>query len=303
MYCSKCGKKLPDNAKFCDGCGAKIVHDEPVVEEKKTTEAPAKQESVAIPPAIPPKNKEGQVHKCPYCGEILPFDAVKCPSCGREIRDREATWSVESLAEKLNATDDNDKKIELIKTFPIPNSREDILGFMIMASSNFDARYYATNSNADTVSGAWLSKIEECYTKGKIMFQDKKDLANLDMVYRQTHKKAVITQRLRIAMIVAGFVLTILSIALIGTDANQTTNVLSYVSIGILAVGIVLLVFGFKRKKTKKQIKEEKDRKEELEDRKYEEKKAKRKKKGFFRSLISPSSPEEDEDEDENDDN
>ena len=45
MYCSKCGKKLPDNAKFCSGCGNKIkqlvkeekleVKEEPKVEEKK----------------------------------------------------------------------------------------------------------------------------------------------------------------------------------------------------------------------------------------------------------------------------
>lgn len=264
MYCSKCGKKLPDNAKFCDRCGAKIVHDKPVVEDKKATETPIKQENVVTPPAIPTENREGHVHKCPYCGEILPFDAVKCPSCGHEIRDREATGFVEDLSEKLNAIDDDDKKIELIKTFPIPNSREDILEFMILASSNFDARYYVTNKNTDTVSGAWLSKIEECYTKGKIMFQDKKDLANLEMIYRQTHEKAVKMQRLRIAMIVAGFVLIILSVVLIELGNSDTLNVLSYISIGALTVGIVLLVFGFKRKKTNKQIKEEKARKGKL---------------------------------------
>lgn len=28
MFCEKCGKELPDNAKFCDGCGAQIGNEE-----------------------------------------------------------------------------------------------------------------------------------------------------------------------------------------------------------------------------------------------------------------------------------
>lgn len=36
MYCEKCGKQLPDNAKFCDGCGTKTII--PVKEEKVETD-------------------------------------------------------------------------------------------------------------------------------------------------------------------------------------------------------------------------------------------------------------------------
>ena len=27
MFCSKCGKELPDNSRFCTGCGAKVNTD------------------------------------------------------------------------------------------------------------------------------------------------------------------------------------------------------------------------------------------------------------------------------------
>lgn len=44
MFCHKCGKKLPDTAKFCAGCGNKVVPKNPVIkkEEPKQGEAAVK---------------------------------------------------------------------------------------------------------------------------------------------------------------------------------------------------------------------------------------------------------------------
>ena len=43
MFCANCGNQLPDDAKFCDACGAPVVTDEPVQEPSPVVE-PVKEE-------------------------------------------------------------------------------------------------------------------------------------------------------------------------------------------------------------------------------------------------------------------
>lgn len=270
MYCPNCGKKLDDDALFCDECGTKIEKQKlsndqtPTVQETSAIiEEPAKEvartESVEeIRPEQKRANpKEGRLHKCPNCGELVSFDDVKCPSCGYEIRDREVNASVQSLFDKVLATEDLDKKIELIKTFPIPNTREDILEFMLLAKSNFDAKYYVTNKNIDSVSSAWLSKIDQCYAKAKILLCDKRDLDTVEDIYSGIHKETKNIQRSKLLLIIGGFVAIIASVICIVTFNVKGNTLLSLLFIALLAAGIVLLVFGFKKKKTNKQLEEE----------------------------------------------
>lgn len=262
MYCPNCGKKLDDDALFCDECGTKIERQKPTVElTPKVQETPVVEEEPAKevirtepveknqPEQRKANPKEGRLHKCPNCGELINFDDVKCPSCGYEIRDREVNASVQSLFDKVLATDDLDKKIELIKTFPIPNTREDILEFMLLAKSNFDAKYYATNKNIDSVSSAWLSKIDQCYAKAKILLRDKRDLDIVEDIYLGIHKETKSIQRSKLLMIIGGFVAIIASVICIVTFNVKGNTLLSLLFIALLAAGIVLLVFGFKKKK------------------------------------------------------
>lgn len=280
MYCPNCGKKLDDDALFCDECGTKIQRQKPsndqtptvqetsVIKEESVKEV-ARTESVEeIRPEQKRVNpKEGRLHKCPNCGELISFDDVKCPSCGYEIRDREVNASVKSLFEKVLATEDLDKKIELIKTFPIPNTREDILEFMLLAKSNFDAKYYATNKNVDSISSAWLSKIDQCYAKAKILLFDKRDLDIVEEIYSGIHKETKNIQRNKLLMIIGGFVAIIVSVICIVTFNVEGNTGLSFLFIALLTAGIVLLVLGFKKKKTNKQLEEERAAKAEKKSR------------------------------------
>lgn len=47
MYCEKCGKQLPDNAKFCDSCGTKTII--PVIEEKAEADTAIVKDSPSEP--------------------------------------------------------------------------------------------------------------------------------------------------------------------------------------------------------------------------------------------------------------
>lgn len=161
MYCSNCGKKISDDAKFCDGCGARIK----IVTDDETNRS---------------SNKDGAIFKCPHCGEYLPFDAIVCPTCGYELRGKQSVESIKEFSRRIAATTDLKSRELLIRTFPIPNSREDILEFMVLASSNF----YSTGSSRNSIElGAWATKMDQCYKKGKTLLKDETDIEQLNTLF------------------------------------------------------------------------------------------------------------------------
>ncbi len=236
MYCTNCGKQLTVGAKFCDGCGTKTESSVDLEKnnKKKTT-------------------VEGGVYKCPSCGEVISHDTLTCPSCNHEIRGRTVSSSIQDFFEKINLEMDEKNKIELVKTFPIPNNREDIIEFMLLASANFDARYYATNKNADSLAAAWLSKIDHCYQKGKLMFTNQADLIAIESIYNDVHSKTKSVEKANRKMTISGIILTVLSLVLI-VAFGESILVLGYVFVTMLVIGIVLIVKGLKKNKTKTQI-------------------------------------------------
>ncbi len=181
LFCSNCGHQLNDDAKFCQFCGTKV---------KPVNNDHTKRETVF----------EGNIHKCPNCGETVNSFSTKCPSCGHEFREMSASSSVKELADKLqqieaervppksvmvanNIIDPVDeKKITLIKSFPIPNSREDLFEFLILSSSNIAIE--SGTVSQDAVSDAWKAKFEQAYQKARISFQDDSDFIKFDEIYK-----------------------------------------------------------------------------------------------------------------------
>lgn len=88
MYCLNCGKEIPDHAKFCSGCGAKV-------EEGSVNSAPAKETPVVqeAPPVVQDKPQRGKIAnadrityrvKCPSCGTVQDAKLnYVCKSCGQ----------------------------------------------------------------------------------------------------------------------------------------------------------------------------------------------------------------------------
>ena len=179
-FCRYCGAQLEDDAIFCDKCGSKL--------SEKAGQKPSNKEETII---------NVKLSKCPSCGSSIPSNAVACPYCGSEIRGREAVSSFKNLFDSLKDVESEEKKIDIIKAFPVPNNKEDIIEFMLMASSNFDAEHYADNREYDTVDGAWLAKIELCYKKSKMLFTARSDIEPIENIYQNVqnsikkgHKKA-----------------------------------------------------------------------------------------------------------------
>ena len=160
-FCVNCGQELANGANFCANCG-KAVDGNNSISQRKTT-------------------YDGEIHKCPNCGALMaPFE-IKCDACGYELRSARATVSVKEFEQKLQSTKSVDSRIALIKTFAIPNAKEDIYDFFILAISNTEAGGHETD--------AWLAKLEQTYQKARLLFGSNSDFSYFQELYDKAHKQ------------------------------------------------------------------------------------------------------------------
>ena len=199
-FCINCGQELAEGAKFCANCG-KAVTGENTVSQRKTV-------------------YEGNLHKCPNCGEVLNSFVTNCPTCGHEIRDTQGVSSVRQLAMKLEQLEAkrpqkkgtnifaqtfgggaqlqsiDEQKIDLIRNFSIPNTKEDVLEFIVLAAANIDLKVYGLYSGRyqmldparRELSDAWLSKLEQADQKAEIMFGQTQEYISMRTVYEKKMK-------------------------------------------------------------------------------------------------------------------
>ena len=174
-FCINCGHELKDGDKFCVVCGTAVIENQ--INRKMVF--------------------DGELHKCPNCGELLPPFTVSCPSCGYEIRGAKANNSVREFALNLAHTENNMQKTTLIRSFPIPNTKEDVLEFMILALTNFNISQNLSNGETEKdVSNAWLTKIEQSYQKAKLLFSDEKDFSKIQNAYDQAYNQIKASKQL-----------------------------------------------------------------------------------------------------------
>ena len=192
-FCMNCGQRLPEGAKFCSNCGAATGEVKSETAQRKIV-------------------YDGEVHKCPNCGGIVDSFVLNCPSCGHEFRSSASTSLVQELASKLEAMEQqqeprkrrtikdellrtnnlsktDEQKISLIRSFVIPNTKEDILEFIILASSNINVELYGEsnltpeNEVLKAVSDAWIAKFEQAYRKAQFSFSETPTFTQIKEVY------------------------------------------------------------------------------------------------------------------------
>ncbi len=200
MFCAQCGKQLNDDDRFCPRCG-------------KPAGAPAQSGL-----GKGREQWEGTVFKCPRCGEVLDAFSAACPSCGFELRDAKATTSLNDLSLKLqeitasagkgvkqtlferlrhDTTEVDNRAVALIKAFPIPNTKEDLIEFIIMSAANINIDAFNEmkrgnlSSSEIAMSNAWLSKLEQAYRKASIVLDGEASFAKAKEIYDSTMKKVI----------------------------------------------------------------------------------------------------------------
>ena len=254
-FCSNCGTKLNDGAKFCHGCGSAVgvpntplpivqstVATAPVVDVPKAVSSaatisvevpPVETPSVEPPPVEQQKRTFGErrqeyigtVYKCPHCGAVITQTTVVCPDCGNKITGRAAVSSVQDFKEQLMEIEKSrigglggailsasimvdpadKKKLALIQNFPIPNSIDDILEFMMLAFANIDvglskntalnkwnkvaSSMESSSSIKRSISNAWVSKMQQAYQKAELLFPNDPAFSGIQRVYSEKMKE------------------------------------------------------------------------------------------------------------------
>ncbi len=203
-FCINCGQELEPGAKFCANCGKEISKKNQVEEQRNTV-------------------YDGELHKCPNCGEILKSFEIICSTCGYELRGNKVSNAVKEFALKLEAIEakreyekprgifavaeaqqrlskTDEQKISLIKSFSVPNSKEDMLEFMILATSSMNMRTYdSSNTNISKsekeINAAWFSKVQQVYEKAKRIYSTDSTFAEIKALYDNCNEKIAKSKR------------------------------------------------------------------------------------------------------------
>lgn len=217
ISCGKCGVQLVDGSLFCHMCGTKILYNDfacsycgqilkggsrfcgkcgkPVAQSQVSNSNPIRSQNTRV---------------CPSCGAVLGSLDVACRACGAEVSNRNAPMSVNVFASELARIEAErpevrntgglfqisdaeheqrygskylDRKISFIQSFPIPNTTEEIVEFILLAMSNIDIKYgnkvYDRHQwgkaggpyySEVKLASTWIGKLEQAYNKAKLLF-------------------------------------------------------------------------------------------------------------------------------------
>lgn len=228
-YCTNCGKQLIEGSKFCSECGTAVGSVKTIETQRKMV-------------------FDGELHKCPQCGETLNAFATNCPSCGYELRGIRQSGCVNDLAQRLSESTSTKQKHELISNFYIPNTREDIYEFFILAYSNISA--------GDEAIDAWLAKLEQAYFKAKLAFGDSQEYDQITLSYNKirkeyAHNKLARTTISNKSIRAIGIIVLGLIMIAIGEEIGigYFAGILVFGGMPVALLGLILLIIAWIRKK------------------------------------------------------
>lgn len=188
-----------------------MVLDAKLFEKKKEIK---KEQAVAQPQvsSAPKSNKFGDVRKCPQCGAVVQAMQAVCPECGHNFSGIEANASFSGLMRMLDKVESerNDSKVtgifsacgkmfsnalcvnktdsrkmDIIKNYPIPTTKEDLLEFLSMSvpnakkAGNFFTRNEPENKAHNDFIPVWKAKCEQVIIKAKMSLKNDKEVMEL----------------------------------------------------------------------------------------------------------------------------
>lgn len=175
-FCSHCGTQYEDGAKFCSNCGKSLL-------SGNLTQNHDAQNSGKIPISNQLGKTIANDIYCPNCHHPLKAFMTQCPSCGCELRNKIS--SLKEFKIQYDTAVSDKQKIDLIRTYIIPNTREDIIEFAIYASSNINAQVYAGGIRDNPqieFTEAWITKFEQAYQKAKLILAGDTYLQELEAI-------------------------------------------------------------------------------------------------------------------------
>ena len=209
--------------KKAEAFGVDLDEFEMVLEAKLFEKQQSNKKAETPVAAAPKSDKFGDVKKCPACGAMVQSFQTKCSDCGHEFSNIEANASIHKLLKMLDEVESqrkdddgmnplkafgglmakgmgmggvgdkvNNRKKDIIRNFPIPNTKEDILEFLSLALPNarkagnfftsgaFNSPANERNKLHNEFVPIWHAKCEQIIMKAKFsMKEDKKTLEEI----------------------------------------------------------------------------------------------------------------------------
>ena len=162
----------------------------------------------------------GTIRKCPNCGAQITTDTAKCPACGFIIEKEKVSSSMEEFAKKFVSFQDESKKKDFVESYPVPNNKEDIRGFLNYAANQRD-KDYATLKDKAFWTTVWNNKCRLIVNQAFDVFGTDSDF----MQYLRDYKSGVekssgevkkIRNRLLLGKIAKISVVAVLVLAIVG---------------------------------------------------------------------------------------
>lgn len=228
-FCVNCGTKLTMGIKFCPECGCKVENNDTATTATLNV-SNTKVETENVPPIVPKPTQEkpiepkvdtsstqrqqeyiGKVYKCPHCGNVVNQSDAVCNSCGNHLSGKQSVVSAMDFQQKMmeiemsrkktgfwDKDNETDKRVlALVKSYPIPNSIEDIVEFMHIAIGNIDVgaskksfvNWLDSDVPTNQLSNAWVAKMQQIYKKAELYFPNEPEFAHIKEVYQDMMKK------------------------------------------------------------------------------------------------------------------
>ena len=172
------------------------------------------QKSAAISPSTTQEKREESKSqkevghkKCPSCGAPVLSFAIQCSYCSHEFRGIQSATSIQRLYDELQKIEESERSRErswaqqiegdlgiqrsvasrqasAISSFPVPNTKEDLLEFLSIASSEAKKKlsiFMVFNHPDAIIKKAWKSKCEQVIMKVRFsMNNDKQTLEKIE---------------------------------------------------------------------------------------------------------------------------
>lgn len=147
--------------------------------------------------------KYGTIRKCPNCGAKIKGGDIRCRECLYEFVDVQAVRSVREFAHMINGIEAANPRMEdededsissrasamttAINNFPIPNSREDLLEFIVFFETRYKNHSISTKGDV-AIMKAYKSKYIESVEKAKIYFGQDPEMGEILRRYEKNKR-------------------------------------------------------------------------------------------------------------------
>lgn len=169
--------------------------------------------------------KQGNVKKCPACGSDWVSGEVKC-SCGYLLTETSANSSSQELDKRLREAKRN-RHATIIRNFPIPNSREDLIEFLAALEPKSKIGFISHFKEDDInkkITKAYREKFNECLNKAKISFPTDSTIQNFVIYVKKQRNKIYVLWGIVAAIAVAALVIGIVAISSYKADRDKAIS-------------------------------------------------------------------------------